>query len=415
MPPDGARNTAFTGMKATNSPHTTQTVSSRRGQISLRVKFLLTLAGLTLLPFLFMVMHITTGYDSLLQHALSGISDDTTRASIQYDEDQLTNSIALLALVFLVLISAGVMASERFFTGEIRTLLAWLRDARSKNYKQLAAAPLTSSDELAELGLEMKEGIWYFQEIEERERKVVEQKSEFISVAAHQLRTPLTGLRWGIETIVSDKTSPELRTKTGGNIYSTIEQMISLVDSLLDVAKLEEGKFDFHFEQVDLVPLVRKMFDHFTLIAQSRSIAINLKSSESVQVYADPARIEIALSNLVSNALNYTHEGGSIDVSITDAGERVEISIADTGIGIPADHLPKLFEKFSRADNAARMRPDGSGLGLYIVNNIVEKHGGHIAVESVLGKGTTMRFSIAKKEEAAKVAKESMNSFFKSF
>ena len=386
------------------------------GGLSLRLKFILALGSLSFLPFFFISLHLIASYDSLIGATTSAIPSPEARALLLEQAGTIRTTSELLAAVVFLLIGIGTYFAERFFTGEIRTLLAWIREARTKNFQNFTAfAPVLSEDEIGQLGKEMRESIVYFQNVEAREKQIVEQKSEFISVAAHQMRTPLTGLRWGIERLLATETGTEERKKLGVGVYATAERMISLVDDLLDVAKLEDGKFGYKFRKADVVSLIKKLIAHFDLIAKSRNIAVNLEAPDLQEVYADPDRIETVISNLVSNALDYTKESGSVTISLKDEGNRIRLAVKDTGIGIPGTYVHDLFNKFSRADNAVRMRPDGSGLGLYIVRNIVEKHGSKIDVDSKEGVGSTFSFTLPKKEADLVPQGVSVKEFFEKF
>ncbi len=383
--------------------------------ISLRVKFILTLGGLSLLPFFFIVLHLMTGYGTIIQAAVAAIPDTVTQSELAAKTAAVKTDAELLGIVFLILIALGTFVSENFFTGEVRTLLRWLRGARANNFREFTDSPVASDDELGQLGREMRGAITYFQTVEAREKQVLQQKAEFISIAAHQMRTPLTGLRWGIESVLALDASPEERKKTGVGIYATVERMINLVDDLLDAAKMEEGKFGYNFQKVDIVPIIKKLLDHFELIARARTIALTFDAPALPEVYIDPERIATVVSNLISNAIDYTKEGGTVSIILEDTGNRVSVAVKDTGIGIPGTYIPELFHKFARADNAIRMRPDGSGLGLYIVSNIVEHHGSTIAVESKEGVGSTFSFTVPKKEADLVPQGTTVKEFFEKF
>ncbi len=387
----------------------------RAPQFSLRAKFIFTLIVLSFLPFLFIYLYLFSGYSSLLNEALAAIPDTAAHDDIQLRADSVRNGAYTLGFVILVLIGAGIHLAESMLTGQVRTLLAWLKDMRAQKFAKVVASPVAATDEIGELGTVMTESITYFQDIEKREKQISDQKVEFISVAAHQLRTPLTGLRWGVESLSSAKTVAEERKKVSVGMSATIVRMVSLVDDLLDAAKIEEGKFGFDFQTTDLIPTLQKLTKPLDLIAQSRNLSLTFEHDESAVVFVDPSRIELAVSNLLANALDYTPAGGTVKLRLADAGKRVEISISDTGIGIPHASMPQLFNKFSRGENAVRMRPDGTGLGLFIVKNIVERHGGTVRVETELDKGTTFSFTVPKDAEGlAAVPRVSVERLFES-
>ncbi|MDP3646438.1 MAG: HAMP domain-containing sensor histidine kinase [bacterium] len=383
--------------------------------MSLRTKFLATVGLLSLLPVIFIAIHITSGYDSLFRLELASVSDPGARLAAEKGAHILKTTTVLLTIVTIALILIGTFFAERLMIGQIRSLLAWIVDARKKKFSEFPAMPISSHDELGQLGAEMRESISYFQGVEAREKEILEQKTEFISIAAHQLRTPMTGLRWGIETVLSDTTTVEKRKTIGVGLSATVERIIHLIDDLLDVTKIEEGKFGYIFGQTDLTALLQKIIAHFDLIAQSKNVSLTMHGGALPSVYIDHNRIEIALSNLLSNAIDFTPRGGSVLLEAKEEDGRVVLMVRDTGIGIPPEYLPKLFTKFSRAENAVRLRPDGSGLGLYLAQNVVKHHGSEITVESDIGKGSVFSFTLPKSKEDLEQTKPSVDAFFGSF
>jgi signal transduction histidine kinase len=234
---------------------------------------------------------------------------------------------------------------------------------------------------------------------ETREREIVESKGEFVSVAAHQLRTPLTALNWSLEGLkgaLYDK--PELQ-ETLKEAAGLTERMIKIVNDLLDAAKIEEGKFGYKFENAELSQFINQIISHVKPIAAEYGINVKFEDkSKKYEVRIDPSRLGIALTNILDNAIRYNARGGSVTISLDEIqsgnGKFVRVQVSDTGAGIPEEDLTQIFEKFHRGKNAIRMEPNGSGLGLYITRNIIKRHGGEIGVESSLGRGTTFWFTL---------------------
>jgi signal transduction histidine kinase len=220
-------------------------------------------------------------------------------------------------------------------------------------------------------------------------------KSDFISVAAHQLRTPLTGIKWSYTTLLDKETGPlnadqkEIAEKG----LSAIDQAINLINDLLNVAHLEEGKLDFAFKRQSLIPIVKKAVDGIKLITEEKKITLNSKIPAEAgfpELNIDADKMALAVANLLDNAVKYTPVGGRIDFSVSQDQGLVKISVQDSGIGIPKSQKGRLFTKFFRADNATKVQTDGTGLGLFMVKNVVDRHGGKIIVESEEGKSTTL-------------------------
>ncbi|OGI26293.1 MAG: hypothetical protein A3J76_04665 [Candidatus Moranbacteria bacterium RBG_13_45_13] len=229
-------------------------------------------------------------------------------------------------------------------------------------------------------------------------------KSDFISVAAHQLRTPLTGIKWSYTALLDKDTGPlnpdqkEIAEKG----LAAIDQSIGLINDLLNVAHLEEGKLDFDFKRQSIVPVAQKAFAGIKLLAEEKNITISSKIPETgfPEINMDAEKMGLVLANLLDNAVKYTPAGGRIEFGIGQDQGLIKIVIQDSGIGIPKNQKGRLFTKFFRADNATGVQTSGTGLGLYMVKNIVERHGGKIAVNSIEGQGAT--FIITIPEQSAK-------------
>jgi len=219
-------------------------------------------------------------------------------------------------------------------------------------------------------------------------------KSDFISVAAHQLRTPLTGIKWSY-TALLDKTTGPLNVdqkEIAEKGLSAINQSIDLINDLLNVAHLEEGNLDFVFKKQSLIPIIKKAVNGIDLITEEKKIKVTSKipnETDFPELTLDGDKIALAIANLLDNAVKYTPIGGRIDFSVSQDQGLIIISVQDSGIGIPKSQKGRLFSKFFRADNATKVQTSGTGLGLFMVKNIIDRHGGKIIVESEEGKGTT--------------------------
>ncbi len=222
-------------------------------------------------------------------------------------------------------------------------------------------------------------------------------KSEFVSVAAHQLRTPITGIRWSFNAMLDRElgeiTSDQEKVLQDG-LKSSI-RMIDLINDLLNVARIEEGRFGLRFRKQPLSPLIQGVVERHRQAIDEKGILLLVDVEQGLQnLNLDEEKINIALDNLMDNAIKYTAPGGTVTIRAVEDKEIVRVSVSDTGIGVPKDQMEKLFVKFFRADNALRFQTSGSGLGLYVVKNVVESHGGTIKVESEENKGTSFVFTI---------------------
>lgn len=229
-----------------------------------------------------------------------------------------------------------------------------------------------------------------------REVGMLKSKSEFIEVAAHQLRTPLTSINWIFESLAKEQLPDSQREMVDMGVLAA-GNILKTVNDLLDVSQIEEGKYGYNFQAMDINAFAETVLSEMMPYAKEMGIKLYLKKSESpIGVQIDPQKLGIVLSNLVSNAIKYNIENGEVTVEVKQLEGKpyAEISVKDTGIGIPAEEMQRLFTKFFRADNAQKTVADGTGLGLYITKNIVRRHGGDIWAESQLNRGSVFHVTI---------------------
>lgn len=228
-----------------------------------------------------------------------------------------------------------------------------------------------------------------------REKMIDRLKSEFISIAAHQLRTPLSAIKWVIKMILDGDAgllNEEQRTLLSQG-YASNERIIALVNDMLNVSRIEEGRFGYSFTQDKLEESLDIVIKSLQNQIESKRIKLSLSMPKKMPlVYMDKQKMVLVLQNLLENAVKYTPEFGKIDIKVKNLKNQLDFSIKDNGIGIPQKDQAKLFSKFFRAENVIRMQTEGSGLGLFIVKNIIEKHGGAIKCASEEGKGTEFSF-----------------------
>jgi signal transduction histidine kinase len=219
-----------------------------------------------------------------------------------------------------------------------------------------------------------------------RKLKEVDQlKDDFISMASHELRTPLTLIR-GYAENVRDEGSDSIK-KYGQIIDDAALQLDAFVVDMLDVSRIEQGRMNFTIATHDLAFVVHKYIDRYSVTAQEKGLTLSIVAPEGIRINADEARLGQVLINLVGNAIKYTKQGG-VTVTISKTDGKAAIRVSDTGIGMCAEDQKKLFQKFYRIKSKETEGITGTGLGLWITAQIVEKMNGIISVESIQGKGT---------------------------
>lgn len=232
-----------------------------------------------------------------------------------------------------------------------------------------------------------------------REKLIERMKTEFVSITAHQLRTPLSSIKWVLKMLLEGDLGPVTKEQTEvlEQAYTSNERMISLINDLLNVARLEEGRFLYKFSRVSLVDLIKKSIDSLNMEAKKREIQLIFEKPKKTlpKIIADAEKLQLVIQNLLDNAIRYTHPKGKVTVTLRQPKKNyLEVAVKDTGVGIPKNQQSRIFDKFFRADNVIKMQTEGSGLGLFISKNIVEKHGGKIWFESEENKGTTFYFTL---------------------
>ncbi len=224
-------------------------------------------------------------------------------------------------------------------------------------------------------------------------KRLDEMKSDFVNMVAHELRSPLVSIKQQLTVILEGLAGPlqEKQKEFLEKGSNKIDTLLELINDLLDIAKIEAGHAVQHHVKVDLEKIIKDTVELMIPRAKKQGIEVQYLCSNLAPIQADPKGIEEILNNLITNAINYSPEGGKVTINAKGMGEYVEITVKDTGVGISEEELPKIFDKFYRVKHPKTRQVMGTGLGLSIVKGIVEAHHGTIDVESVPDKGTTFR------------------------
>jgi PAS domain S-box-containing protein len=222
-------------------------------------------------------------------------------------------------------------------------------------------------------------------------------RAELLTMVSHDLHTPLTAIKGSLEVLLHETVGIELSRELLGIAQKNADRLFRMVSDILDLARIEAGRFQRRRERFDLVMSLRGTIDRLRHMTQEREIAVTLSAPEGLaSVSADSLRMEQVFTNLLGNAIKYTPRGGQIAIAVEDLGPELLVEVRDTGVGIPKEHLDRVFDRFYRVPLPAGSEVEGTGLGLSICKAVIEEHRGRIWVESQVGRGSTFFVTIPK-------------------
>ena len=291
--------------------------------------------------------------------------------------------VNLIIIAFAVILVLVAIFSGMFFVRSIIKPIGEISNVARKIALGDFKARIKVQESNSEIG-ELCDTINYMaSELESTDRM----KNEFISSVSHELRTPLTAIRgWG-ETISDAGVDRELALKGVSVILNETTRLSGLVEELLDFSRIQTGKMSYKNEKIDILAEVGEAVYAYQQIANKNDILLSYHEPETVSaVMGDPDRLEQVFINIIDNAIKYTSSGGAINVDVKEVEGCVQISVADTGAGIPADKIDRIKEKFFKANNTVR----GSGIGLAVADEIIKHHNGLLLIDSTEGVGTTV-------------------------
>ena len=302
----------------------------------------------------------------------------------------------------------GLVVGQISYIMVFRQLGLYIQERIRVIYKTIRRFKGSSSNTNLDMGSDIVEQVnqdvmsWAESQIDEitHLRETDTFRKEFIGNLAHELKTPIFNIQGFILTLLEGGIEdPEINRKFLLKAAKNVERMSGLLEDLDVITKMEAGNLDIDLVPFDLLDIVRETIESLEAKAKRNNIALNIKKgmdASTVMVMGDAAKLVQVLTNLVVNSINYGSEGGSTEIRYYDAEDSILVEVADTGIGIREEDLPRVFERFYRVDKSRSRHAGGSGLGLAIVKHIMEAHGQSINVRSTYGEGSTFSFTLEK-------------------
>lgn len=300
----------------------------------------------------------------------------------------LAASALILLVSFLIILTVVVRPLDAM----VRAIEVFTDHGERVELREFGGAPA----EIKKLVKTFDEFTRSVEEAHARDMEMSRIKSDFISTAAHQFRTPLTGIRWALEALQKEGLT-ESQSALVESATEKSKKLVAIVGTLLDISSIESGKHKYTFTRVDMVKMAQAVAADFSELATRTQVSLYVTPPEEELplARADQERIKWVLDNVIENALRYTPAGGSVRLSLESGAGRVQLHVRDTGIGIKPQDQGNIFERFYRAENAIAKENAGNGLGLYIARTIATDHGGDLNFRSNTdGPGTTFTLSL---------------------
>jgi signal transduction histidine kinase len=330
--------------------------------------------------------------------AIARESDEKVQRAQEIADRAATTTLTALAAALIATLLLGAWLT-RGVLRPVSELRAGMGQVAEGDFNPDVRVPTHRPDEIGELARS-------FTSMAERLAELDRLKAEFVSVASHEIKTPLSVIR-GYVSLLADGIYGEVnetQRKTLGAVNDQTDRLTRLVHRLLDISRFEAGGGRLELRRINVRDFLQELASGFQVLAYQNGIDFPVEVADDlpVNVVGDSDRLNEVLGNLLSNAFKFTRRGGTIRLEAHRDGAGIRVTVADTGVGIPADKLPHIFEKFYQVDNDAQPRSVGSGLGLAIAREIVEAHGGTISAASEEGEGTTFTVVIPERPPAAK-------------
>lgn len=303
--------------------------------------------------------------------------------------DPLRGMLFILGIVLPIIVGVAIGGGYLLIRQALRPVELMTQSAEritSNNLTERLPDPATG-DEIERLSISLNKMI-------DRLEKAFLHITQFSADASHELRTPLTIMHCDLETVIQKPRMPDDVRDILGSALGETERLAKIVDGLLSISRFDAGEALMEKSKLDLSALTLATVEQMRLLAEDKGITLSCKIKDQIEVEGDSARLKQVVVNLLDNAIKYTPEWGKITVAVSAINNTAALEVTDTGIGISADSMPHIFERFYRTDKARSRQMGGCGLGLSIVKSICKAHGGNVQVKSMEGRGSCFRLEL---------------------
>lgn len=348
----------------------------------------------------------TVGHDYLyMAKTVSGLPSKTVFRGLAYlrlsvpleayqaQIDYIRSTIVLIGLGTLLLTIIVSVAISRFITKPMVQIARGVEQVRAGDLN--ARLPVTAEDEIGLAAKAINELVDKLKEDIVRLKKLELVRSQFLGNVSHELRTPIFAVQGYLETLFNGAVDDSTVNRSFiEKAQSNLSRLNSLLEDLINISQIESGEMKMSFRFFRVNEFLDSVVKDYEALAQSRQITVklSLKTEPTDEAYGDRDRLRQAINNLISNAINYNIINGEVVLSAERTILGIQIGVRDTGVGIPPEHISRIFERFYRVDSDRSRALGGTGLGLAIVKHIIEAHGSRVTVESTMGKGSTFSF-----------------------
>lgn len=314
---------------------------------------------------------------------------------------ELLSFIGTFVLTFLLAYGSFLYTLQQFIYRKIKLVYKFIYQTKATKREEFFYKNVLPQKTIEEVSEDVEQ--WAIQKSDEIESLQRNEKfrKEFLLNLAHELKTPVFAVQGYVHTLMDGAVNdPKVNKLFLQNAAKSIDRLCTLIDDLDEISRLESGEMQVNKEHFVIQELVKDVFDSLSLKAEQKQLKFSIKKgceTPLLPVFADKEKIRQVLINLVDNSIKYGRQGGNTIASFYNMdGQRVLVEISDDGLGIAAEHLPRIFERFYRTDHARSRDEGGTGLGLAIVKHIVEAHGQTINIRSLPDLGSTFGFTLEK-------------------